>query len=76
MTIDTDKPDHDPHDLAALRGNPSFVWRAGQERRLQMLNAAAPLAGKRVLEFGCGLGTYLREIRRYTPHAFGFDVEI
>jgi len=63
-------------DKAATRGNPSFVWRAGQERRLQMLNAAAPLAGKSVLEFGCGLGTYLREIRRYTPHAFGFDVEI
>ena len=64
------------NDKAATRGNPSFVWRAGQERRLQMLNAAAPLADQRVLEFGCGLGTYLREIRRYTPHAFGFDVEV
>ncbi len=41
-----------------------------------MLNAAAPLAGKRVLEFGCGIGTYMREIRRYTPHVFGFDIEI
>lgn len=61
---------------AAERGNPSFVWRAGQERRLAMLNAAAPLAGKRVLEFGCGIGLYLREIRRYTPHVFGFDIEI
>ncbi len=61
---------------AAERGNPSFVWRAGQERRLAMLNAAAPLAGKRVLEFGCGIGAYVREIRRYTPHVFGFDIEI
>ncbi|MCS6846694.1 MAG: methyltransferase domain-containing protein [Anaerolineae bacterium] len=61
---------------AAERGNPSFVWRAGQERRLAMLNAAAPLAGKRVLEFGCGIGTYVREIRRYTPHVFGFDIEV
>lgn len=60
----------------ATRGNPSFVWRAGQERRLAMLQAAAPLADKRVLEFGCGLGTYVREIRRYTPHVIGFDVEI
>jgi SAM-dependent methyltransferase len=60
----------------ATRGNPSFVWRAGQERRLNMLNAAAPLAGKRVLEFGCGLGTYMREMRRFTPHVFGFDVEV
>ena len=23
--------------LAALRGEPSYVWRAGQERRLQMI---------------------------------------
>ncbi|PJF48039.1 MAG: class I SAM-dependent methyltransferase [Chloroflexi bacterium] len=61
---------------AAERGNPSFVWRAGQERRLAMLNAVAPLAGKRVLEFGCGIGLYMREIRRYTPHVFGFDIEI
>jgi hypothetical protein len=41
-----------------------------------MLNAAAPLAGKRVLEFGCGIGTYVREIRRFTPHVFGFDIEV
>ncbi len=61
---------------AAERGNPSFVWRAGQERRLAMLNAAAPLADKWVLEFGCGIGTYVREIRRYTPHVFGFDIEV
>jgi len=59
----------------ALRGNPSFSWRAGQERRLAMLHASAPLAGKRVLEFGCGIGTYVREICRYTPHVFGFDIE-
>jgi SAM-dependent methyltransferase len=63
-------------DKAAERGNPSFVWRAGQERRLAMLNAAAPLAGRCVLEFGCGIGTYMREIRRFTPHVFGFDIEV
>ena len=26
---------------AALRGEPSYVWRAGQERRLEMILAAA-----------------------------------
>ncbi len=60
---------------AAPRGNPSFVWRAGQERRLNMLNTAAPLSGKRVLEVGCGIGMYVRGIRRYTPHVVGLDVE-
>lgn len=63
-------------DKTAERGNPSFVWRAGQERRLAMLNAVAPLVGQRVLEFGCGIGTYVREIRRFTPHVYGFDVEV
>ena len=38
---------------AALRGNPSFVWRAGQERRLRMIlelgaGASATRAGERV----------------------------
>jgi SAM-dependent methyltransferase len=60
----------------AERGVPSLVWRAGQERRLAMLNAAAPLAGKRVLVDGCGIGTYVREIGRYTPHVFGLDIEV
>lgn len=45
-------------------------------RRFAMLQAAASLAGKRVLEFGCGLGTYAREMQKHTPHAFGFDIEI
>jgi SAM-dependent methyltransferase len=62
-------------DKVAQRGNPSFVWRAGQERRLIMLDRFAPLAGKRVLEFGCGVGIYVQAIRRYTPHVFGFDIE-
>ncbi|MBO9344957.1 MAG: class I SAM-dependent methyltransferase [Chloroflexi bacterium] len=60
----------------AQRGTPSFVWRAGQERRLAMVNSFAPLAGKRVLEFGCGIGLYVQAIRRYTPHVVGFDIEV
>lgn len=45
-------------------------------RRFAMLQAVAPLAGKRALEFGCGLGTYAREMQKYSPHVFGFDIEI
>jgi SAM-dependent methyltransferase len=53
-------------DKAALRGEPSYIWRAGQERRLNMILSAASvhLAG-RVLENGCGIGTYLEHL---TPH--------
>jgi SAM-dependent methyltransferase len=63
--------------LAASRGEPSYVWRAGQERRLAMINRYAPLADRRVLEVGCGLGMYTDAYRRrFTPHVEAFDVEL
>jgi SAM-dependent methyltransferase len=62
-------------DKAAARGVPSLVWRAGQERRLAMLNAAAPLAGRRVLVDGCGIGMYVQAVRRFTPDVVGLDIE-
>ena len=48
---------------AALRGEPSYVWRAGQERRMEMIVAAAGerISG-RVLENGCGVGIYLGKL--------------
>jgi SAM-dependent methyltransferase len=63
-------------DKAAERGNPSFVWRDGQERRLSLAQHWAPMDGKRVLEFGCGLGLYLQAIKRFTPRVYGFDIEV
>ncbi|MBN1284934.1 MAG: class I SAM-dependent methyltransferase [Anaerolineae bacterium] len=61
---------------AAARGEPSYVWRSGQERRLAMVNRWAPLEGARVLEVGVGVGMYLDQIaRRYTPHVTGVDIE-
>jgi len=63
-------------DKAAIRGNPSFVWRAGQERRLAMIREWAPLEGKRVLDVGSGMGVYLSAFGRYTPHAIGVEVEL
>ena len=52
---------------AALRGEPSYVWRAGQERRLQMiLDAAGERSHGRVLENGCGVGMYVENSHR-TP---------
>lgn len=52
---------------AALRGEPSYVWRAGQERRLQMiLSAAGKRLEGRLLENGCGVGIYLQHL---SPHA-------
>ncbi|MBC8333421.1 MAG: class I SAM-dependent methyltransferase [Anaerolineales bacterium] len=48
---------------AALRGEPSYVWRAGQERRLKMiLEAAGVRVTGRVLENGCGVGMYVEKL--------------
>ncbi|MDO9444103.1 MAG: hypothetical protein Q7K37_02225, partial [Dehalococcoidia bacterium] len=41
---------------AARLGNPSFVWRSGQERRLALIERYVSLEGRRVLDLGCGLG--------------------
>jgi SAM-dependent methyltransferase len=66
-----------PSDKAALRGEPSYVWRAGQERRLQMVLRAAPmLRGGRVLEHGCGVGLYVQHLREHAQSVHGFDFEL
>jgi SAM-dependent methyltransferase len=66
-----------PQPLEATRGNPSFVWRSGQARRLAMVNAHAPLRDVVVLDHGTGIGTYVREMLAAgarTVH--GFDIEV
>src|SRR5579871_6448036 len=65
-----------PSDLAALRGEPSYVWRAGQERRLQMIAQWTTLKDATVLDAGCGVGMYTSKfIERYTPHVEGIEYE-
>ena len=64
-------------DLAAARGEPSYVWRAGQERRLQMVFKWAELIDARVLEAGGGVGMYASQFRRrYTESVELFDIEL
>lgn len=71
-------PDSASHsDKAALRGEPSYVWRAGQERRLQMIRQAAGerIQGK-ILEDGCGLGTYMEHLSAWGGQVYGLDYEL
>ena len=70
INTNTDSP------KSATRGNPSMVWRAGQERRLSMLDRAVNLAGKKVLVDGCGIGMYVKGISRFTDRVFGLDIEV
>jgi SAM-dependent methyltransferase len=66
-----------PSELAAERGEPSYVWRSGQERRLQMLRAHATLENALILDAGCGNGLYADQfMRRFTPHVEAFELEI
>ncbi|MCA9979637.1 MAG: hypothetical protein KDD89_02350, partial [Anaerolineales bacterium] len=57
-------------DKAAERGEPSYVWRSGQERRLQMIAEWVDLSG-RILDNGTGLGTYLKAFAPYSQQRFG-----
>ncbi|MFW6068678.1 MAG: methyltransferase domain-containing protein [Chloroflexota bacterium] len=61
-------------DKAALRGEPGYVWRSGQERRLNMIRQHADVTG-RILDNGCGLGTYLAALAPYSDARFGIEVE-
>lgn len=56
-------------------GNPSFVWRFGQDRRLGLIRRYAPLEGARILDIGCGLGVYVRKFREFSDDVVGVDID-
>jgi SAM-dependent methyltransferase len=63
-------------DKAALRGEPSYVWRAGQERRLRMiLDAAEERIQGRVLDNGCGVGMYVQHLKPYAGDVIGVELD-
>jgi SAM-dependent methyltransferase len=41
-----------------------------------MVRRWAVLDGRRVLDVGCGLGMYTAAFSRYTPHAYGVEIEL
>jgi SAM-dependent methyltransferase len=61
---------------AALRGEPSYVWRAGQQRRLEMI---IRFAGDRikglVLENGCGVGMYVQKLTGLGSRVIGLEYD-
>jgi SAM-dependent methyltransferase len=63
-------------DKAALRGEPSYVWRAGQQRRLEMIVQAA---GDRIkgciLENGCGIGMYVEHLSPFGGTVIGLEYD-
>ena len=59
---------------AARLGNPSFVWRFGQERRLALIERYVSLRDRHVLDLGCGVGEYVRAFARRGARALGTDI--
>ena len=61
---------------AALRGEPSYVWRDGQQRRLDMI---VRVAGNRVngtiLENGCGVGMYVEKLSAFGGRVIGLEYD-
>ncbi len=60
-------------DAAITLGHPSYVWRFGQDRRLGLIARFASLKGRRVLEIGCGIGTYVTKFEDNGAQAYGID---
>ena len=61
---------------AALRGEPSYVWRAGQQRRLEMIvNAAGERIKGCILENGCGVGMYVEHLSSFGGKVIGLEYD-
>lgn len=61
---------------AALRGEPSYVWRAGQQRRLELIvRAAGGRIKGNILENGCGVGMYVEHLAPFGGKIFGLEFD-
>jgi len=61
---------------AAQCGEPSYVWRLGQERRLNLLRqSAGKRLGGRVLENGCGVGMYVQHLELIARMVVGLEYD-
>ncbi len=64
-----------PSESAARRGEPSWVWSAGQDRRLRLIVGASAIAGQNVLDLGCGVGAYSRRLAQLGGLVVGLEVD-
>ncbi len=70
------EPTSNNMDKAARCGEPSYVWRAGQERRLRLiLDAAGERAAGSVLENGCGVGMYVSRLAAHAHTIAGLEYD-
>lgn len=60
---------------AIVLGHPSYVWRFGQERRLNLVRRHVPLEGQRILDVGCGVGAYVSRFMQLSATTCGIDLD-
>ena len=63
--------------ISALRGEPSYVWRAGQQRRLDMIVKAVgeKRMGGYILDNGCGVGLYVEHMKSFNGRVYGLEYD-
>src|SRR5205814_5000337 len=69
-------PKRTPSADAATLGEPSYVWRSGQERRMELIRRYVRLEDAWILDVGCGIGTYVQRFAELTAHPYGIDVSV
>ncbi len=75
MTSAIEERDDTTSATSIERGRVSYSWRFGQDRRLEMVRRFVPLEDARILDIGCGIGTYVKRFRQYSDDVYGVDVE-
>ena len=67
--------DQTADEKAIALGHPSYLWRFGQDRRLDLIRRYVALEDRRILDVGCGLGMYVAKLRRFSDQVYGVDVD-
>ncbi len=62
-------------DKGAALGHPSYVWRAGQERRLDLIRTWARVEDADVLVDGAGVGMYSRHLAAAGARVTSIDID-
>lgn len=62
-------------DMAAALGHPSYVWRAGQRRRLDLIRKWAQVQEANVLVDGAGVGMYSKHLAELGARVTSLDID-
>ncbi len=70
------RPPRRSNEKAAALGHPSYVWRAGQQRRFDLIRAWARVENADVLVDGAGVGMYSRRLAEAGARVVSIDIDL